>query len=89
MMKPIQYFNQGRLARENGLPATACPLRFKAWPYDAWQLGWISQQEGDPLGAPRGCFNAIILTFESGLLVALLWAIVANAEAIEAFLDRF
>lgn len=57
MMKPIQYFNQGRLAREDGLPATACPLRFKAWPYDAWQLGWqlgdieanVSNHEAEPL----------------------------------------
>lgn len=37
---PIQYFNEGRQEALRGLPASACPLRYKAWPYEAWQLGW-------------------------------------------------
>ena len=40
MNRPVDYFNQGRLARQDGLPLTACQLRFKAWPYQAWCLGW-------------------------------------------------
>ena len=39
-LRPIDYLNQGRQAREDGLSLTACPLRFKAWPYQAWCLGW-------------------------------------------------
>lgn len=35
-----EYFEQGYLARLNNLPITACPLLFKAWPYNAWRLGW-------------------------------------------------
>lgn len=40
MKTPYNYFSDGLAARYEGLPASACPLIFKAWPHDCWQLGW-------------------------------------------------
>ncbi len=40
MDTPTGYFNKGYEARIKGLPHSACPLIFKAWPQECWQLGW-------------------------------------------------
>jgi hypothetical protein len=40
MKKPADYFSDGYSSNRQGLPETACPLRFKGWPYHCWQLGW-------------------------------------------------
>lgn len=40
MKTPIDYFTDGYQAAEQGLPVTANPLLWKAWPYEAWGEGW-------------------------------------------------
>lgn len=36
---PLQYFMEGFNAADQGLPASACPLLFNAWPRQAWLEG--------------------------------------------------
>lgn len=40
MDTPAGYFDKGYKARHDGLPHSACPLIFKSWPSECWQLGW-------------------------------------------------
>lgn len=40
MKTPREYWLDGFTAAEQGLPETACPLLFKAWPRDAWMKGY-------------------------------------------------
>lgn len=40
MKTPIEYFNDGLLASEQGLSKSACPLIFQSWPRRSWEAGY-------------------------------------------------
>lgn len=45
MKTALEYFSDGHEAAAKGLPETACPLLFRAWPRDAWLKGHAFQRE--------------------------------------------
>lgn len=83
---PANPFQQGRNANIKGISFADCPYG-EGKDKLTWEAGWISETEPDDGPKQEGWL--LVAFVLSGLFIAgLVWAIVANAEAIEGFLER-
>ncbi len=64
----LEYFSDGYEAAVKGLPATACPLLFKAWPRDAWLKGHAFRIEFKDAREPKQLQRAEKPPFVQGVV---------------------